>query len=193
MSDLERHWIAGLIKHSRAMTAFCCPTANCYRSIHRFQTPHENDWGVNDRLATYRAMKSDRLATYVENCLPTGVANPYLVLACTVAAGIDGISNRLDIPPARKEGAKELLEYRRKHIPKKEGAAEESYVPWTMEEAIGCLEHDDALKKALGAEFVRWFLQSKREHELEISNRWHDENDNSVRTATEQGLYLDLL
>jgi len=79
----------------------------------------------------------------VENRLPSAAANPYLVLAATIAAGLDGIINQLPCPPERVDTA--------------QGAPLVS----SLSEALQALQHDHVIKDALGKEFVRWFVHCK--------------------------------
>lgn len=86
--------------------------------------------------------------SYVENRMPSGPANPYLVLAATVAAGLDGIARRLPCPDQRATG---------------QGTPLVS----TLAAALDALEADETMKDSLGEEFVRWFVQNKREGEID--------------------------
>ena len=192
LSDFCRHWIAGLIKHAKAMTAICCPTVNCYRRLHNLISPvlpHKADWGMDDRMAIFRAKSYSPSGTYVENRLPSGSSNPYLALACTVAAGLDGVINQLECPPPRQGGYKERLKQLEDN--KSRGVVEKQNddLPYSLEEALECLKNDEVIKGALGEEFVRWFVQGKRN--LEIKD-WKGTNfEKSFQMERE--LYFDFL
>jgi len=75
--------------------------------------------------------------------MPSAAANPYLVLAATVAAGLDGIINRLPCLPERVD------------------AAQGAPLDHSLSDALHALQHDHVIKDALGEEFVRWYVQSK--------------------------------
>ena len=60
-------------------------------------------WGVDDRFSTYRMKNFGPTSSYIENRVPSGTANPYLVMAVTIAAGLDGVANKLEPPPQRDE------------------------------------------------------------------------------------------
>ena len=62
LSDMHRHWIAGLMKHSKAMTALCCPTVNCYRRLHCLLAPHKVDWGYRRSTGHLQGKKSRSLS-----------------------------------------------------------------------------------------------------------------------------------
>jgi len=85
----------------------------------------------------------------VEHRIPSAAANPYLVMAATLAAGMDGIIRQLPCPEQRDDVA--------------QGAPLVS----GLSGALQALQDDDVIKDALGEEFVRWFVQSKTVGEVE--------------------------
>ena len=157
LSDTGRHWLAGLLKHAPALTALCCPTPNCYRRLHHPWAPCTANWGIDDRMATVRVKNSTPSRTYFESRLPSSASNPYLVLAGHIAAGIDGIVNKLECPPAREENLPDL--------------------PHSLEEALQDLEADTVMTEALGEEFMSWFPRMKRTFEIEKFKE-HNINEN---------------
>ena len=94
-------------------------------------------------------------ATYFENRVPGSAMNPYLALAAHVAAGMDGIKNKLTLPPPGNE-------------PNFCGV-----LPSTMEEALQLFEKNEAFIEHLGQEFVNWFADAKRK-EIEIVQQHTD-------------------
>ncbi|CAD5119497.1 DgyrCDS8101 [Dimorphilus gyrociliatus] len=148
MSDECKHWMAGLIKHARALTAFYGPTTNCYDRLHNIYCPTIANWGFENRLASFRLVSNSEHGTYIENRIPSAASNPYLVLAATVAAGIDGLVHKLECPPMNDENAVVL--------------------PKSLEEALDDLEKDTVLCKALGKELVEWFCITKRVCEIKV-------------------------
>ena len=83
LSDVARYWMA----NAGALTAICSPTVNCYRRLHQPWAPDCADRGIEDRKTSFRMKAKTEKRTYIENRLPGGSANPYLVLAAIVAAG----------------------------------------------------------------------------------------------------------
>ena len=59
-------------------------------------------WGADDRLSTYRMKAFGKTSSYIENRVPSGTGNPYLMMAVTIAAGLDGVINKLE-PPAQRD------------------------------------------------------------------------------------------
>ena len=147
ISSLGKYWVGGVIKHMDAITALCCPTVNCYRRLHKAWAADKKDWDYDSRLVSWRIKSTSEKATYMENRIPSGASNIYLVLAATVAAGIDGIKNKIE-PPAP-------------------GVRPDCPLPFTLEEAIHDLETDDVMVQSLGKEFIEWFICEKRQVELE--------------------------
>ena len=145
LSDEAKYWMAGILEHIPGLTALCSPTAECYRRYHSTWNPHVANWDIDNSMCTLRTKNWTPSLCYVENRLPSGKANPYLVLAGTVAAGLDGIINQLPCPPRAQDGGK--------------------LVPPTLEEALDALQKDETLVKALGKEFVNQYVDhSKREN-----------------------------
>ena len=168
LSAVGRHWAAGLIKHASAMTALVSPTVNCYRRLHTPYAPDCADCGLENRSSLLRIVSASPSTTYIENRLPSSAANPYIVMAATLAAGIDGLVNRLELP----NDAKETL-------------------PSSLTEALLALEADKVMCDALGEEFIRWFVTSKRE--LEISKVNKAKEDGRDELNVEREMYLKFI
>ena len=107
---------------------------------------HMKDWDYDSRLVSWRIKSTSEKATYMENRMPSGASNIYLALAATVAAGIDGIKNKIEPPPP--------------------GPTTDNPLPYKLEEALEALENDEPIVKALGEQFVEWFITEKRATEL---------------------------
>jgi glutamine synthetase len=158
LSAVARHWLAGLLIHSPAIMALCSPTVNCYRRLGTTFTPTYVDWGFGYRSAMIRVKAKHPKNTYVENRIAAGSANPYLVMAATVAAGIDGIVNKLECPPP--------MTINQRAAEEKAHTSKTQKLPHSLSESLDALENDDALCEALGREFVAWFVNSKRANEI---------------------------
>ncbi|XP_046575985.1 lengsin-like [Haliotis rubra] len=168
LSVIAKYWIAGILKHSKALCAFSNPTVNCYRGINKRFCPSAIFWGIDDREASLRVKTEGPSKTYIENRLSSGKCNPYLVLASTIAAGLDGVTNRLECPPA---GSSENAET----------------FPKTLEEALEQLMQDDVLVSALGLELVTWFVKCKRDGEIDL---FTDAETDEERFALEKEYHL---
>jgi len=148
ISQVARYWLTGLVKHARGLTALCSPTVNCYRRLHGPSAPCKavSSLYAFDQTASFRVNGAGTSYTFVENRLPGGSANPYIVFAGTVAAGLAGITN--EYPPPKP--------------------GEELLLPKSLSEALDALEADQVLVNALGVDFVEWFVRNKREFEVNV-------------------------
>lgn len=152
LSEVARQFIAGQIAHAPALTALYAPTVNCAKRFKLFSfAPTNATWGLENRTVGLRIKGSRGANTHVENRIPCAASNPYLVLAGTIAAGLDGIRRKLE-PPAPVEG----IAY---------GLAGVTDLPTTLGAALDALEADTTLREALGEEFVKLFLAVKH-HEI---------------------------
>jgi len=170
LSAIGRHWAAGLVKHAPALTVLFSPTVNCYRRLHTPFAPDVADCSWENRGSMLRIVTASPRTTYIENRLPSSAANPYVVMAATVAAGIDGLVNRLELPSETEEK-----------------------LPSSLEEALAALEADKVLSEALGEEFIRWFLKLKREVEIAKVNKAKEDVHVRDEIEVERELYFKFL
>ena len=147
MSDVMRYWVGGIMKHLVSLLAICRPTPNCYRRLHNPWAPDRIDWGIDHRMTAIRVKAYNEKCCLVENRLPSAACNPYLVVAATIAAGLDGLENKIE-PPASGQH---------------ETNAE---LPSDLATCLDDLDSNVALRQRLGSQFVDWFLTCKRENEL---------------------------
>lgn len=106
LSEYGRHFLAGMLEHARALQALAAPTVNCY---HRVQldswAPVVASWGFDNRTCMVRVKTPKTCpgcaSAYFEWRQPGSAANPYIVLAGAVAAGVDGVQRKLgpNLPP----------------------------------------------------------------------------------------------
>jgi glutamine synthetase len=149
LSDTARHFMGGLLDHMPALTAVCAPTVNSYRRLlPGIWAPVNVAWGPDNRSTVLRVPPELGPATRVEHRVPDSACNPYLGLAATLAAGLDGIRNGTD-PGDPTLG----------------NAYEEEYdgLPRTLWAALDHLEADDVITDALGEPLVEEFLKLKRD------------------------------
>jgi glutamine synthetase len=149
LSDTAHHFIGGLLDHMQGLTAICAPTVNSYRRLlPGIWAPVNVAWGPDNRSTILRIPPELGAATRIEHRVPDSACNPYLGLAATLAAGLDGIRNETD--PGE---------------PTLANAYEEDYdsLPRTLWAALDELEADDVLIEALGEPLVEEFLKLKRD------------------------------
>jgi glutamine synthetase len=163
-SQLCRWYIGGLLKHGRALMAFCAPTTNSYkRLVPGYEAPVNLVFSARNRSAAARIpMYTEQpKAKRIEFRPPDPSANPYLAFSAMLMAGLDGIENKIDPGDPLDRNTYELSPEEAANIPT---------VPGSLEEALKALEEDhDFLLK--GGVFTRdvidvW-LAYKREAEID--------------------------
>lgn len=148
LSALARHYIAGQLTHARAMAAVAAPTVTAYKRYHRGTwAPIQVAWGIQNRTALVRALPAGD-GTRIENRLGSSDANPYLLAAVILAAGLDGIRRELPAPEPATENLFENIRYER--------------LPVSPPEALDALTADAELSAALGEVFTTVFADVLR-------------------------------
>ncbi|QKI89707.1 type I glutamate--ammonia ligase [Thiomicrorhabdus xiamenensis] len=128
-------YLGGLMKHARALNAFCNPGTNSYkRLVPGFEAPILIAYSGSNRSASIRIpyAPSER-SRRVELRFPDPTANPYLAFSACLMAGLDGIMNKID-PGAPSE--KDLYD-----LEPEEEAGYESLCA-SLEEALDALDKD---------------------------------------------------
>jgi glutamine synthetase len=149
LSDEARYFVGGLLEHMKALTAFAAPTVNSYSRLLPGQwAPVNITWGPDNRSTVVRIPPELGSATRVENRVPDPSANPYLIVAATLAAGLDGIENQTEPGEPTTENMYE---------------SDSDRLPRTLWEALNHLERNDVLSEALGASLVTEFIRIKRD------------------------------
>ncbi|XP_054750400.1 lengsin-like [Lytechinus pictus] len=153
LSETGQHWIAGILAHAPAIEVLMAPTVNCLTRVtpHAF-APINATWGFDNRTCDIRVKINGPEGTYIEHRAGAAGCNPYLSLAATVAAGIDGIVNKLKLPPQVTGDACEEAD-----IPPKT-----ANLPANMEDALTALTNDETICDALGKDFIKCFTAVKK-------------------------------
>ncbi len=164
LSGLAYNFLGGVMEHAPALAALAAPSVNSYKRLVVGRSMSGATWapahityGPDNRSAMVRVPRGR-----LELRLPDSGANPYLVTATLIAAGLDGVDRGLDPGEPRRENLYALSgeELTEKGI---------GLLPSTLGEACDALEEDDAIRKALGMDFVDEFIEIKRQE-------WDDYN-----------------
>jgi glutamine synthetase len=160
MSDTCRSFIAGVLKHARAIDAVSAPTVNCLRRRRRHTfSPTNVSWGLEDRSALVRVKGGGASNKHIEYRAASALSNPYLVGAALIQAGLRGIEERLPAPEPSKP-----------RVPAEEDDSFES-LPTNLEESLDALEQEPATKEFFGEEFVTAYTTMRR-YELSRFADW---------------------
>lgn len=164
LSDVAKHYMAGILAHAREISAITNPTVNSYKRITTGgdSVPQYATWGLRNRASMVRIpvyKPGKQLSTRIELRSPDPMANPYLVNAVTLAAGLDGIERKLELPP---EATAETLKLTDRQM------VEAGYTPLprSLKEALDVFEDSQFMKDALGEHIHSFFLKKKRDE-------WH--------------------
>lgn len=97
ISDVARHFIGGLLAHIKAVTAIANPVVNSYkRLVSGYEAPVYITWSWANRSSLIRVPAARGSGTRIELRSPDPSCNPYLAFAAILAAGLDGIRNKID-------------------------------------------------------------------------------------------------
>jgi glutamine synthetase len=164
LSDLAKHYIAGLLTHAPALLAFCAPTTNSYRRlVPGYEAPVNLVYSARNRSACVRvpvyheAPKTKR----VEFRSPDPTANPYLAFTALMLAGLDGIKRSLDPGEPLDTDIYELSD---------EELAGIGRVPGSLEAALDALESDHAFLlegDVFSTGLIEAYIRYKRENEVD--------------------------
>jgi glutamine synthetase len=152
MSCVMKHYMAGQLRLMPEMTAFACPTINSYkRLVPGVWAPINATWGIDNRTTALRAITGPTWkSTRIEYRLSGADANPYLATAAALAAGLYGIEEKLEPPPAVTGDAYH---------------ADAPPLPRTLAEATMLLKQSERARSLLGDAFIDHYV-STREWEL---------------------------
>lgn len=176
LSEQGYHFLGGIMRHAEAMAAITNPTVNSYKRINAPRTcsgstwaPNSVTWTGNNRTHMIRVPGKGRF----ELRLPDGAANPYLMQAVIIAAGLNGIKHKAD-PGKRCD----MDMYEQGHI-----LIDAPKLPRNLLDALRNFDKDTELKEAMGEEFsnayiklkmLEWesfcshFTQWERDHTLDV-------------------------
>ena len=169
LSQLALYYIGGIIKHSKALNSIANPTTNSYkRLVPHYEAPTKLAYSAKNRSASIRIPHvASSKGRRVEVRYPDAMANPYIVFAAMLMAGLDGVQNKIhpgdpvdknlyDLPP--------------------EEAAEVPSVASSLEEAIDALkkDHDFLLKgDGVSEDWVEAYVTLKETEARRVSMAPH--------------------
>ncbi|WP_454286510.1 glutamine synthetase family protein [Rhizobium arsenicireducens] len=161
MSELMKHYMAGLLSHASEITYFLAPYINSYK---RFMAgtfaPTKAIWSKDNRTAGYRLCGENSKAIRVECRVGGSDINPYLAMAALLAAGIDGIERKLALEPAFVGDAY--------------GAREVREIPRTLRSAAVALNGSGLLRQAFGDDVVEHYVRAAEWEQEEYDRKITD-------------------
>ncbi|HWR09334.1 glutamine synthetase family protein [Sporomusa sp.] len=151
--ELARHYLAGLLYHTRDFMVLGSPSVNSFK---RFQgnsfAPVNVTWATDNRTAAVRSLLGQGNGSRLEHRTGSADANPYLIVAANLAAGLYGIEHKLVPPPITATNA---------------CLADAQVLPADLQQALHYLAKNQVAKDYLGEKFIQLFLTLGR-HEAAL-------------------------
>jgi len=156
LSPIARQSIGGLLAHHEAVAGLSAPLVNSYRRLMPgLIAGYWANWGLDNRISTYRVPAHRGAATRIENRLPCGTASPYVAAAAMLNAALLGVVDGADCgAPQVGDGDSEPNTDR--------------HTPHSLPDALAAIEADAVLAEAMGNDLVAAYLALRR-HDL---GRW---------------------
>ncbi|MDP7412307.1 MAG: glutamine synthetase family protein [SAR202 cluster bacterium] len=159
LSDVARHFIAGLLAHAREITAITNQWVNSYkRLVPNYEAPTFVSWATVNRsdLVRVPAYKPGREESRrIEYRAPDPAANPYLAFSVMLAAGLEGIDKELELPPPSASNVYDMTAAERNE-------REIQSLPGNLWEAISITENSEMVRDALGDLVFDSFIENKK-------------------------------
>ncbi len=179
-SSLMNEWIAGILATMPGSVSLHCPSINAYRRMSEFTAPPVTaTWGEENKTAGLRIISREANLARIEHRLPGGDANPYLVLAAILAGGLAGHRHHMEIPPELTVVGWGLPD----DVPR---------LPNTLLSAADALSADDHLKEILGADFIDYWVNTRKLEWLTYHSECGD-TESSSATDWELQRYFELM
>lgn len=155
LSDTALYFLNGILEHARAITAIGNPTVNSYkRLIPGFEAPVYISWASKNRSPLVRIPDAEEINTRLEMRSADPTANPYLLLAACLSAGLNGIKEAKKPMAPITSNVFEMSEEERA----KRGIKP---LPSTLHNAVKAFKADPLIQKALGEHLTQSFIDSK--------------------------------
>ncbi|MDD4095075.1 MAG: type I glutamate--ammonia ligase [Oscillospiraceae bacterium] len=167
LSETAGQFVAGLLKHVKDFTAISNPLVNSYkRLVPGYEAPCYLAWSAANRSALIRVPATRGKGTRLELRCPDPACNPYLSLAMCLAAGLDGVENKLTPPPQIVKSIFEMT-------PEERIENGIDNLPGSLEEALNLFEKSELAQETLGDHIFTKYLEAKRgewnEYRMRIS------------------------
>jgi len=155
LSETAMQFIAGVLKHVKGITAVTNPLVNSYkRLVPGYEAPCYLAWSAANRSALIRIPATRGIGTRLELRSPDPSANPYLALALCLAAGLDGIENKMSPP-------KQVYNSIFAMSPQERIDAGIDNLPGSLREALNEFEKDPMGKEILGEHVFDKYVEAK--------------------------------
>ncbi len=171
LSKIANNFIAGQLKHIKAMCAILCPTVNSYkRLVTGYEAPVYITWASMNRTTLIRVpnwFKQKPESARIELRCPDPTCNPYLAFAVMLKAGLDGIENNLTpIEPIEEN----IFKFDNESLVKNNI----DILPTSLSEALNELKNDEIIQEVLGNHLSGKYISIKtkevNEYKMQVSD-----------------------
>ena len=146
--DLLKHFIAGILAHSKEMALFLNPENNSYQRLGEDKAPKYISWSYSNRTTLVRVPKVEDHLVRCEVRNSDPLCNPYLAVNLLVAAGMDGIEKKMEL----MEECKTNLEINQSAL---------DTLPKTLKEAIDIAKNSEFIKQTLPSSVIDYYVESR--------------------------------
>ncbi len=168
LSEIAYHYIGGILKHSKGFTSITNPIINSYkRLLPGYEAPVYITWSTQNRSALVRVPSAREEATRIELRSPDPAANPYLAMAVTLKAGLDGIKNKIEPGEQTTDNIYDMNAIERA----KRGIES---LPGDIMKAVEYLNQNSIIKETLGQHIYEHFVVAKEVEWHDYSTQVHD-------------------
>ncbi len=168
LSDDAYHFIAGIMKHARGMSAITNPLVNSYkRLVPGYEAPVYIAWSAKNRSPLIRIPASRGNGTRVELRCPDCACNPYLAFAVCLAAGLDGIKRKLTPKESVQKDIFSMTDAEREEAGIKN-------LPKNLYEAVREMRKSPFMKEVLGEEVYKKYINAKEQEWMEYTSQVTD-------------------
>lgn len=173
LSKIAYNFIAGIMKHAKGFTAITNPLVNSYKRLTPgFEAPVYIAWSTSNRSPLLRVPAARGEGTRIELRNPDPSANPYLVLAVCLAAGLEGIKDNLQPPAPVDSNIFNLTDNERE-------AMGIENIPQNLARALRAMKKDSLIYQTLGSHAFFKYVICKHDEWTEYRNqvtRWEIES-----------------
>ena len=155
LSSVAYNFIGGVLKHIKEICPITNPLVNSYkRLVPDYEAPVYIAWSAKNRSPLIRVPSAREEGTRIELRSPDPSSNPYLVLACLLLAGLEGIKYNLEPPKCIDKNIFDLNreERKRENI---------ESLPESLHEAVAYMQKSDLVKEALGKNTFEYYIRNR--------------------------------
>ena len=166
LSQIGRYFIGGILEHGKSLAALVAPTVNSYkRLLPGYEAPIYLAWGFSNRSAAVRIPKTGlKQRKRVEFRVPDPTANPYVAIAATLLAGMDGIKRKIDPGDPIKRNLYSIPPWELRELGVRK-------LPASLTEALEELETDhEYLETVFPKEFLELYIELKRKEVRKVTS-----------------------